>query len=84
MFHQKTDGIATAAATKAFIDFFGRGNSEGRSFFIMKRAEPKVIGASAFELYEAANHIYNVQSAEYLLYRCLGNHEGPAINIEIL
>ena len=84
MFHQKTNSIATAAATKAFINFLGRGNSEGGGLFIMKRTKPQVIGTPAFELYEGANHINNIQSAQYLLYRCLGNHEGPAINIEFL
>jgi len=79
MLHYEADSIATAAASKTFIDLLGGGNCEGGRLFIVKRTEPEVIGTPPFELYEGANHIYNIQSAKYLLYRSLGNHEGPAI-----
>ena len=45
----------------------------------MERTKTQVIGTPAFELYKGTNHIDNIQSAQYLLYRCLRNHEGPAI-----
>ena len=38
MFHQKTDGVSTSAATKAFVNFLNRGDGKGGRFFVMEGA----------------------------------------------
>jgi hypothetical protein len=71
MLHQKADGIAASAATKAFIYLFGRRNGERRAFFVVKRAEAKVIGTPLFKLYKGAHYLRNINAALYLLYGVL-------------
>ena len=71
MLHDEADGIAAFATAEAFINFFGWGNGKRRRFFIMKRAESEVAGAPLFQLHKPADHIHNVDAAEYLLYGIL-------------
>lgn len=63
MLHQKADTVATSATTKTFINFFSRGNSERRTFFIMKRAETKVISASFFQFNEGTYYLDDIDTA---------------------
>jgi hypothetical protein len=74
MLHDKADRITCFAATKTFIEFFGRGNRERGRFFIMKRTESEVIGASFFQLDKPADNVNDIKPAEDLLYGSLGDH----------
>jgi hypothetical protein len=74
MLHDKADGIAAAAAAKAFIYFFGGRYGERRRFFAMKRAKAQVIGAPFFQFYKTAYNFNNIYAAEYLLYGLLTDH----------
>src|SRR5687767_15992037 len=76
MLHQEADGIAAAAATKTFIDLLGGGNGKRRSFFVVKRTESQVIGASFLQFYKAAHDIDDIYTAEYLLYGLLRDQAG--------
>jgi len=78
MFHQEADRIATPAATKTFIELFGRGDSKGGSLLIMKRTEAKIVAASAFQLNELPDYVDDIEPSKYLLYRSLRDHSGPA------
>lgn len=71
MLHQKTDGIAAFTTTKTFIDLFGRRHSERWSSFIMKRAKTEIVGTPLFQFHKTADHINNINAAQYLLYRIL-------------
>jgi hypothetical protein len=73
MLHEEADGIAAAPATEAFVYFLGRGNGEGRRFFVVKRAEAKIVGAALFQLHKPADDLRNVNTAEDLLYGLLGD-----------
>ena len=74
MLHQEADAVATAAASKALIDFFRRRNGEGWCFFIVKWAEAKVIDPPLFQCYKTANDVNDINAAKYLLYGSLRNH----------
>ena len=39
----------------------------------MKRAEAEIISATLFQFYKTADHINNIDAAENLLYRILGD-----------
>ena len=71
MLHYEADAIAAFTATKTFIDLLAWRHGKGRSFFIVKRAEAKVVGTSFFQLNEITHHINNIDAAEYLLYGIL-------------
>jgi hypothetical protein len=77
MLHEEGDGIAAAAASEAFIDLLGRRDGERRRLLIVKRTEAKIVGASAFQFYEAAYDLDYIDPAKYLLYGLLGDHYGP-------
>jgi hypothetical protein len=62
MFHQEADGITASAATKTFVDFLNRRYRERGCFFVVKRAEAKVIGASFFQFDEASNDLGDVNA----------------------
>ena len=68
MFHQKTDGITTTSATKAFINFLCRRYGKRRRFFIVKRAKAQIIGASFFQFHKSTDDLDNIDPAENLLY----------------
>lgn len=72
--HDKADGIAAGAATKAFINLFARRNGERRGFFVVKRAQTQVVGAPFFKFNEGAHYFHNVYAAEDLLYGVLRYH----------
>jgi hypothetical protein len=74
MLHNEADGIAAAAATKAFIDLLGGRNGEGGRFFAMERTKPQIVSASFLQLYKTADDLNNVYPAEDLLYRLLSDH----------
>ena len=74
MLHDKADGIAAGAATKAFIDLFAGRYGEGGRLLIMKRAQAKVVGAPFFQFNEGAHNIHNINAAEDLLYGVLRYH----------
>lgn len=82
MFHQKTDGVAAAAAAKTFVYFLGRRNGERRRFLIVKRAEPQVIGAPFLQLYKRAYYIDDIDTAEYLLYGVLRDQKMQVKNLQ--
>ena len=71
MLHQKSNGVAALSATKTFVNFFYRGNSERRAFFIVKGAKAEVVGPSFFELYKRTDDINDINAALYLLYGLL-------------
>lgn len=71
MFHQKADGIPTAATTKALIDFFGGRNGKRGGLLIMKRAETEIVRAPLLQFHKTANDIDNVDTALDLLYGLL-------------
>ena len=71
MLHQEADGIAAAAATKTFINFFSGRNREGGRFFVVERTKSQVVNSSFLELYKAANDIDDVDTALDLLYGLL-------------
>jgi hypothetical protein len=73
--HQESDRISAAAATKTFVDFFGRTYRKRRRLFIMKRTKPKVIGAPFLEFNETTDHIDDIDAAKNLLYRMLADQE---------
>lgn len=73
MLHQKADRISAFTATKAFIYFLCRRNSERGCPFIMEWTKTKVIGPPFFQFYKTANRIDNINTAENLLYSILGN-----------
>jgi len=73
MLHQETDGIATFPAAKTFIDFFSRGNSEGRSFLIVEGTKSKIIGSPLFQPDKTSDNLNDVYPADDLLYGILGN-----------
>ena len=64
-------GFSTA---ETFINFLGRRNGERWSFFIVKRAEAQVVSASFLQFHKTAHDINNINAAQDLLYRLLGNH----------
>jgi hypothetical protein len=74
MLHQKTDGVAAAAAAKTFLNFLGWRYGKRGSLFIVKGAQAKMISASFFQFYKTPDHINNIKAAEYLLYGILRNH----------
>jgi len=74
MLHHEADGISAAAATKTFVNLFGRRNGKRRSLFVMKRTETKIISAPFFKLYKTADHINNIEAAQNLLYGAWGDH----------
>jgi len=45
----------------------------------VERAQAKITGAPFFQFYELANHIKDIDAAEYLLYGILGDHAGLQI-----
>jgi hypothetical protein len=57
MLHYKVDRIASLAAPEAFIDPFYRRYGERRSFFVMKRAETKIVDTPAFKVNKLPHHI---------------------------
>ena len=71
MLHQKADGIATAAATKALVNFFGGRNGERGGFFVVKRAQTEVVHAPLFQLHETAYDINDINATLDLLYGVL-------------
>lgn len=75
MLHEKADGIAAFAAAKAFVNLFNRRNSERRRFFIVKRAQPKIVNAPLLQLYKPAYDLYYVNAALDLLYGLLGDQK---------
>ncbi|MEY2812064.1 MAG: hypothetical protein RI991_1059 [Bacteroidota bacterium] len=68
MLHDKTNGIATLAATEAFVNFFAGRNCKRRCFFIVEGAVANVVGPSSFKFHKGSNDIINIDSALYLLY----------------
>lgn len=73
MFHQETDGVAAASATKALVDFLGRGYGEGGRFLIMERAKAEVIRPAFFEFDELPHDFDDVDSVLDLLYGMLAD-----------
>ena len=73
MLHQKGDGIAAFAATKTFIDFFGRRYGKRRALLIMKRTKAYIIRSPFFQFHKFAHYINNVDTASDLLYGIGGN-----------
>ena len=71
MLHNEADRIATATATKTFVDFFSWRNCKGRSLFVMKRAKAKIVGASFFQFHKTAYDVYNIKATENFLYGIL-------------
>src|ERR1035438_334295 len=71
MLHQKADRIATAAATKTFINFLGRRDGKGGCFFVMKRTKSQIVGASLFKFNKRTDDFNNINPVYYLLYRFL-------------
>jgi hypothetical protein len=63
MFHQKTNGITTAATAKTLEYFFGGRNGKRRRFFVVEWAKSHVIGTSFFELYKTAYNFHYVNPA---------------------
>jgi hypothetical protein len=68
MLHDKADGIAAAAAAKAFIKLLSGRYRKGGGLLVVKGAEAQVLGAPFLQFYKAAHHGYDVEPAEYLLY----------------
>ena len=68
MLHKKTDGIATSAAAKTFINFLRRRNCKRRCFFVVKRTKAKIICASFFQFHKSADDFGDIDAAEDLLY----------------
>ena len=64
---RKADGIATASATKAFINFFCGRNRKGGCFFVMKRTETQIVGSSFFQFHKTADDFRDIYPAENLL-----------------
>jgi len=71
MLHQETDGIATASATEAFINFLCGRNRERGCLFIMKGTKAQVIGSPLFQFHKSTNNLRDIDATEYLLYGLL-------------
>jgi len=68
MLHDKADGVATLSATKAFVDFLGRGNSEGGCFFVVERAVANIVGSPSFQLNKSPHDIVDIDPILNFLY----------------
>ena len=73
MIHQEPNTIPAFAASKAFIYFLNRRNSEGGGLLIMKRTKTQVISPSLFKFDKRAHNIDNIDPGKYLLYGSLRN-----------
>jgi hypothetical protein len=76
MLHDKANGIATLSATKAFVDFLGRGNGKGGSLFVVERAVANVVGSPSFQFHKRPDDIMNIDPVLNFLYRLLGDQMG--------
>ena len=76
MVHQKTDGVAVFAATKAVIKLLGRADTERRGFFAVKRAQPHKVGSALFQLNMPADNVNDVSACQQLLNKGLRNSHG--------
>ena len=68
MLDEKSDGVATAAATEALIKPFGLGDGKGGSLFVMERAKTQVTVSSALQFDEFTDDINDVNTIQNLLY----------------
>ena len=71
MLHEEADGVAAFTASKALVNFFGRGYGERWCFFVVKWALSEVVYATLFKPYKAADHLHDIDPAKYLLYGML-------------
>jgi hypothetical protein len=76
MVHQKPDGIAVLAATKAMEKLFGRTDRKTGRFFAMKWAETHEISAPFFQLDIASHHLHDIYAGEQFLNKGLRNGHG--------
>lgn len=68
MLHNKTDGIATFPTAETLVNFLIRRNGEAGRLFIVKWAQPQVIGTPFLQFNETAYHINNINATKDLLY----------------
>jgi hypothetical protein len=74
MLHEEFDGVATGTTTEAFVDLLAGRDGKRRAFFVMKRAEAKIVGTPLFQFNEIADDLYNVNAGKDLLYGLLRYH----------
>jgi hypothetical protein len=74
MLHQEADGITAFAATKAFVNFLGRGYRKTGCFLIMERAEAQVVRTPFFKVYEFADHFNDIDSTDDLFNGFVPDH----------
>jgi hypothetical protein len=79
MLHEKANGVSALSAAKAFVDFFGRRNCEGRGFLVVERTVPQVVGAPLFQLHETADYLNDINAVLNLLYGVLRNQGNPNV-----
>ena len=60
MFHNEVDGAAAFSAAETLADAFRSGNAERGRFFVVKRAEPHIVGASTPQMHEVGYDVDNV------------------------
>jgi hypothetical protein len=57
MLHEEADEITTFSASKTLENLFARRDREGGCFFVVKRTEAQIVGASSFQFDEMPHHI---------------------------
>jgi hypothetical protein len=88
MLHDKANGVATLSTSKAFVNFFGGGNSEGGRLFVVERAVADIVGSPSFQLYERPHDIMDIDPVLNFLYGLLGDQrevrvEGVSLKKEV-
>ena len=78
MLHDKTDGSAMSATTKAMIELLGLANCKRRGFFVVERTAGNIIGACLFQWDVSFNHIHDVEAVEQILNETFWNHVNSA------
>jgi hypothetical protein len=71
---QETDCGTVRTAAKAVIELFGRTDGEAGRFFVMKRAQAHVVGATLLQLHVASHHVDDVDAVQQILNEGLWDH----------
>jgi len=68
MLDEEADGVSTAAATKAFVEFLGLRDGKRGGLLVVERAKSQVTVTPSFQFDEFTDDIDDVDAVEDLLY----------------
>jgi hypothetical protein len=77
--HHEVHGVTGFAASEAFINPLGGGNSERRSFFIVEWTQSKQVNTPFPEVYEVADYLFYPGSLDNGLNRVARDHKAKLV-----